>query len=150
MKIRRHSDDYNFFGDTKTGCTMRWGKQLQENPVFAPWPELADISISNYCTKGCEFCYKDSSEAGNFLSVSDYKTILDNLTHDKWGRVFQVALGGGEPLEHPNFLEILKVTVEYGIIPNFTTNGSQLTQEIAVAIKPLIGAVAVSVIGGRD
>lgn len=55
--LRRHIGNYNFVGDAKTGITLRWGKTINDNPVFAPVPELADISISNHCTKGCSFCY---------------------------------------------------------------------------------------------
>ena len=51
MMIRRHIGDYHFVADAKTGVTMRWGKTIQDNPTFAPVPELADISISNHCTK---------------------------------------------------------------------------------------------------
>jgi MoaA/NifB/PqqE/SkfB family radical SAM enzyme len=60
--------------------------------------------------------------------------------------VFQVAIGGGEPLEHPDFLELIRLTREYNIVPNFTTNGEHLSDEIADVIKSEIGAVAVSVI----
>ena len=55
--LRRHIGNYNFVGDAKTGITLRWGKTINDNPIFAPVPELADISISNHCTKGCSFCY---------------------------------------------------------------------------------------------
>ena len=48
--LRRHIGNYNFVGDAKTGITLRWGKTINDNPVFAPVPELADISISNHCT----------------------------------------------------------------------------------------------------
>jgi radical SAM protein with 4Fe4S-binding SPASM domain len=150
LKIRRHSADYNFFGDTGTGYTLRWGEDLHRNPILAPWPELADISISNYCTKGCDFCYRNSSEAGSFLSTEDYRLILDNFKHPKWGNLFQVALGGGEPLEHPEFIELLRITSEYGVVANFTTNGIHLTPELCTRIKPYVGAVAVSVSSIKD
>ena len=41
--LRRHIGNYNFVGDAKTGITIRWGKTINDNPVFAPVPELADI-----------------------------------------------------------------------------------------------------------
>ncbi len=150
MKIRRHSEGYNFFGDTGTGCTLRWGNDLKEDPSMAPWPELADISISNYCTKGCDFCYRNSTRDGSIMSLTDYKSVLNHLKSERWGTIFQVALGGGEPLEHPDFIEIIKTTCEYGIVPNFTTNGIHLTQELCAEIKPYVGAVAVSISTVRD
>ena len=145
MLVRRHSHDYNFLGDTETGVTMRWGATVDENPLRAPWPELADISISNHCSAGCAYCYRDSSANNSFMPLEDYCRVLDALTSPQWGSVFQVALGGGEPLEHPQLEEILRVTRDRGIIANFTTNAISLTADRARTIAPLVGAVAVSV-----
>lgn len=144
MKIRRHSKSYNFIGDTETGVTFRWGKTIKENPLFAPHPELVDISISNHCSKGCSFCYRDSRENNSFISLDDYTYILDSLQHPVWGNVFQIAIGGGEPLEHPDFLDIIDLTHGRNIIPNFTTNGSLLEQHIVEAFSSKVGAVAIS------
>ena len=143
--LRRHIGNYNFVGDVKTGITLRWGKTINDNPVFAPVPELADISISNHCTKGCSFCYKNSKPNQEFMSIEDYCYILDSMNHHKYGNVFQVAIGGGEPLEHPDFLSIIDKTLEHGIVPNFTTNGLNLTSELCKELKNKIGAVALSI-----
>jgi radical SAM protein with 4Fe4S-binding SPASM domain len=142
--IRRHSTDYNFVANVNNGMTMRWGKTLDENPYKAPLPELVDISISNHCTKGCSFCYRNSIPNNHFMSVDDYEFVLKSMSDERWGNVFQVALGGGEPLEHPDFIEILKNTRKYNVVPNFTTNAMHITKEIATQIKPLVGAVAIS------
>ena len=121
--LKRAIGDYHFVADSSTGLTMRWGKTLQDNPFYAPVPELADISISNHCTKGCSFCYRNSSPNNEFMSVKEYCKVLDAMNHPLYGNVFQVALGGGEPLEHPDFLSIIEETVHRNIVPNFTTNG---------------------------
>lgn len=144
MKVRRHSDHYNFIGDTDTGVTFRWGKTLDDDPAIAPWPELADISISNHCSNHCESCYRNSGENYTFMSVQDYEFVLDNLYHPKWGNVFQVALGGGEPLEHPDFLDIVELTNQHSVVANFTTNGIYLTKDLVWAIEGKVGAVALS------
>ena len=144
MKIRRHSENYNFIGDTLTGVTFRWGATFEQNPRNAPWPELVDISISNHCTKGCDFCYRDSKCNYSFMSLDDYEYLIKQLKHPHWGNVFQVAIGGGEPLEHPDFMKIIDVTWESGVVPNFTTNGKYLTNDLIVALKDKVGAVALS------
>lgn len=144
MLIRKHFNDYNFVADTNSGVSLRWGAALGVDAAKAYWPELADISISNYCTKGCEFCYRGSSAEGAIMMLEDYEHVLDSLTNEKFGGIFQVAIGGGEPLEHPQFIDILKATKSRGIIANFTTNGINLTKKYADSIKNLVGAVAVS------
>jgi organic radical activating enzyme len=69
-------------------------------------------------------------------------------------RPFQVALGGGEPTSHPEFVEVLKAFHELGIEPNYTTNGMWATNiefkidepeiELLSATQKYCGGVAVS------
>lgn len=143
--LERHIGDYNFVADSRTGVTLRWGKSYSEDPNWAPVPELADISISNHCTKGCSFCYRDSAPNNDFMSLEDYCKVLDALNHPEYGNVFQVALGGGEPLEHPQFRQIIDTTVFRSIVPNFTTNGIHLNEDICGFVQGKVGAVALSV-----
>lgn len=143
--LSRTIGDYHFLADKDSGVTFRWGKTTMENPSFAPVPELADISISNRCSKGCGFCYRASTRNGALMTVEDYCHVIDSMNHPIYGNVFQVAIGGGEPLEHPEFMTIIDETVKRGIIPNFTTNGRLLTENILDAVKEKVGALAVSV-----
>src|SRR5512133_937115 len=145
MTLRRHTNEYNFIADVSTGVTFRWGKTLEEDPARAPWPELADISISNHCSNNCSYCYRNSTINNSFMSVSDYEFVLEQLAHPAHGNVFQVALGGGEPLEHPDFLKILDVTRQHRIIANFTTNALLLSESLIDSFRDDTGAVAVSV-----
>lgn len=142
--LARHIGDYHFLADAESGVTFRWGKTLEDNPSFAPVPELADISISNKCSKGCSFCYKDSTPGGKVMSVEDYCKVLDSIHTSEYGTVFQVAIGGGEPLEHPDFLKIVEETIKRGIVLNFTTNGLLLTRELCSELKGKVGAMAIS------
>ena len=78
------------------------------------------------------------------MDVEDYAFVLDQLTSPIWGPVFQVAIGGGEPTEHPQLIQILKRTRDRGIVPNLTTNGLAVSDEHINAFRKLCGAVAVS------
>ena len=105
-------------------------------------PELLDIAITNWCDRGCAFCYRMSDESGWHMSLENYEEII-RQAHAL--HVFQVALGGGNPNQHPQFAEILRLTREkYGIVPNYTTNGRGLTQAVINATAKYCGAVAVS------
>ena len=140
----RNIGDYHFLADPDNGVTFRWGKTLDDDPRFSPVPELADISISNRCSKGCSFCYKDSTPDGKLMSIEEYCQVLDSLQSHEYGTVFQIAIGGGEPLEHPDFMKIVEETVRRGIVLNFTTNGQHLTKDICSALKGKVGAMAIS------
>lgn len=146
----RNIGDYHFLADPESGVTFRWGKTWDDDPTFSPVPELADISISNRCSKGCPFCYKDSTPDGNLMSLEEYCQVLDALQSYEYGTVFQIAIGGGEPLEHPDFMKIVEETIKRGIVLNFTTNGQRLTKDICSALEGKVGAMAISAISIND
>lgn len=75
------------------------------------------------------------------MALADYKKIIDQAAEMA---TFQVALGGGNPNQHPDFVEILQYTASKGIVPNYTTNGRGLSSEILEATRKHCGAVAVS------
>jgi len=105
-------------------------------------PETLDVAVTNWCDCGCALCYRKSNTAGAHLPLNEYEEII-RQAHSM--HVFQVALGGGNPNQHPEFPNILRLTREkYGIVPNYTTNGRGLTQEVIDATVRYCGAVAVS------
>ena len=75
------------------------------------------------------------------MSISLYRDIINEAKELK---VFQVALGGGNPNQHPDFVDFLKIAKENNIIPSYTTNGDGMTSEILDATKVYCGALAVS------
>jgi len=112
--------------------------------IITNTPVLIDLSLTNKCNLHCSYCYMDSLPVndGKFLSLDDFEILLKKM---KEARVLQIALGGGEPTLHPNFAEILrKLRLDGDIVPNYTTNGTVLTNEILEASKKYCGAVAVS------
>lgn len=143
LKVNRYSDEgYSTFFNTKTGFFARVEDKGMPEPFWSPHgPELMDISITNWCDKGCVFCYKKSTKAGHHMKLANYKHVIDSAANMG---TFQVALGGGNPNQHPDFVDILRYTYEKGIVPNYTTNGRGLTDEILEATKSYCGAVAVS------
>ena len=139
-KIVIASENYNYLFNQETGFTARWGVSYDDDPFMAPMPELADISINNKCDRGCSFCYRNSKPDGPDMPLEDYKNVLSEIPN-----TYQIALGGGEPTMHPDFIEILRSTKEdFGRVPNYTTSGAHLTDEIIEATKKYCGAVAVS------
>lgn len=112
-------------------------------------PELVDISITDYCDFGCKYCYRGSTRNGTHASMDVIRRIAQDC-HDR--RVFEVAIGGGEPMSHPCFVEILQSFREAGVVPNFTTRRSDwLSDEyLSDKIFSLIGGVAFSVDSADD
>ncbi len=67
-------------------------------------------------------------------------------------RVFEVAIGGGEPTLHPQFIHILRAFREAGVVPNFTTKNLAWLRdaEAMPQILSLVGGFAYSVDTAAD
>jgi organic radical activating enzyme len=123
--ICRHDEQYDYWTifNQADGRKIRLRfttdpKQMMNVPNKATAPELVDMKITNYCPFACKFCYQSSTVKGNHAYQWDVWKLVQGLSQLK---VFEVALGGGEPTFHPDFVEILKNFRDYGIVPNFTT-----------------------------
>ncbi len=115
---------------------------IEENLYRKEGPLLLDVSITNRCLRGCSFCYKNSKPQGKDITLDDYSLILREA---RACGVTQIAIGGGEPTLHPKFVDILKMTHEAGIIPNYSTNGDGITNPIIDATAKHCGAMAISI-----
>jgi radical SAM protein with 4Fe4S-binding SPASM domain len=133
--------DYAIIFNQVNGTFIRLGKNNIDPFYNKIGPELLDISITNYCERGCIFCYRKSNKGGRFILLDDYTLVMKQAQR---AGVLQVALGGGNPNQHPQFSEILNITRNYNIIPSYTTNGQGMTDEIFTATKNFCGAMAVS------
>ena len=80
-------------------------------------PESVDVKITDYCDAGCAFCHEKSTVNGLHGNIS---YILKNLKYLPKG--VEVAIGGGNPLSHPNIRELLLELKKLGLISNITVN----------------------------
>ncbi|MBS3985840.1 MAG: radical SAM protein [Selenomonadales bacterium] len=134
----------------RSGMIDERGHDTGKDPFQASFPELLDIGIMGRCAHGqsgrCLMsgveCYQSGDEKSQpNMALGDFVRIIDECR----GRTFQVALGGrGDPDMHDDFLEIIGYARKQGVVPNFTTSGFALRQELMPAIKASCGAVAVS------
>lgn len=137
-----------------TGSKIRFSMDLDDTRAESynksTYPELVDVKITNKCSYGCEFCYQSSTPNGLHADWSNIQRIFNKL--QDWG-VFEVAIGGGEPTEHPDFADILEICWEdHEITPNFTTFGVKWLKDIrkVEAVKKYAGGIGVSVHSVRD
>ena len=107
------------------------------------FPSLLDIGIMGKCQNAnvCPVdCYQSASNEGDNMKLELFKKIIDEASD----YTYQVALGGaGSPNEHPDFEAMLDHCIKNEIVPNYTTSGINLTDDM-VEISKKCGAVAVS------
>ena len=148
MRYRKEQDFFSCFNE-KTGAYIRIGKGGKE-PFMSSFPELLDVGIMGHCKHGkLGLCLKAGVECyQNGLNATTPNMTLEdfaNIARQCSGKTYQFALGGcGDPDQHENFKEILQICRDYKIVPNYTTSGLGVTEDVADLTKEYCGAVAVS------
>lgn len=127
---------------TVTGTRLRVSFDDTVDMSKSTYPELVDLKITNACDKGCSYCYQNSTPKGKHAQhLGDIIYTLENL------RVFEVAIGGGEPTSHPNFWTFVREIHANGMKPNFSTRNLKWCESpgLVKIFKDCCGAFAYSV-----
>lgn len=103
------------------------GTKIQEwdgvaNPTF---PNSMDIKITNYCDLNCSFCHEMSTTKGKHGDLDKLSELLVQLPQGT-----ELAIGGGDPLSHPDLLDFLCDLSQVGLIPNMTVNIKHVKKNI--------------------
>jgi len=105
--------NYNVHIDLETGTKVR-----ENNLDFfeCDTVESMDVKITNCCDVGCAMCHENSTPDGK------HADILSPSFLDKLHPYCELAIGGGNPLEHPDLLKFLEKCKERKHIPSMTVN----------------------------
>lgn len=93
--------------------------------------ESMDIKITNYCDAGCIMCHEKSSIDGIHGDILSYSFI------DKLHPYTELAIGGGNPLSHPDLIPFLEKCKTLNLIPSMTVNQRHFMSNIDL-IKYLV------------
>ena len=111
--VRYQNGNYTVTIDTQNGTKIR------ENDLDffrADFPESMDIKICNRCDMGCPMCHENSTRDG---AIGD---IMSESFIDKLHPYTELAIGGGNPLEHPDLVPFLEKCKKLNLIPSMTVN----------------------------
>ncbi|MBQ9369886.1 MAG: radical SAM protein [Clostridia bacterium] len=114
-------------------------KETMGDAFIASFPDSIDLKITDYCVNNCSMCHERSSAAGRH-------GVLSHPIIDTFHSGMEVAIGGGNPLSHPDLLPFLKRLKERRVIPNITVNVIDLKKDTAL-IEELIRARLVYGVG---
>lgn len=95
------------------------GTKIRENDkdfFEAGTVENFDLAITYKCTRGCKFCFIGSTPEGKHADIMSPSFI------DKLHPYTEIAIGGGNPLEHPDLVPFLKKLKKLKQIPSMTVN----------------------------
>lgn len=110
-----------FNRETGAKVRFRFARDMRPSGKRPSWPELVDLKVTDFCPFGCSFCYQSSTKAGRHGDKDHVRRVAYALGEL---RVFEVAIGGGEPTFYPHFDDLLKTFRRVGVVPNFTTRNT--------------------------
>lgn len=111
--VQYENGNYNVYIDLDNGTKIRKNNE----DCFVPnTVESMDIKLTNRCNGGCHYCHEGSTVNG------EHGDILSPSFLDKLHPYTELALGGGNILEHPDIDEFLNKCKERNHICNITVN----------------------------
>lgn len=123
MIHRYRNGTYDVTIDDTDGTKIR---DSGENDSFvAEFPESIDLNITDACSVGCPFCYRNCTSAGANASLQDVSDIVSTM-HP----FTEVALGGGSPIEHPRIDEILEECRSRNVFSNITVHRTHFMENL--------------------
>ena len=113
MKLLSHYRNGNYNVEIYSdGTKVRYTK---DDEFKAQFPENIDLKITNYCDASCAFCHENSTIEGKHGNLN--QKFIDTLRSGT-----ELAIGGGNALEHPGLKEFLIKMKEKKIFCNLTVN----------------------------
>ena len=110
---------------------------LDHNKYYRlPWnlPDnaISWLEVTKACNLYCEGCYRENDPKG-------HKT-LDEIKNDlaifkRYRKTDGISIAGGDPLVHPEIVEIVRLIAQEGVKPILNTNGHALTKELLLELK---------------
>ena len=143
--IRYQNGNYVTTLDTKTGTKIR---ENDLNFFRAEFPESMDIKICDRCDMGCPMCHENSTPDGKLGDIISESFI------DRLHPYTELALGGGNVLEHPDLVPFLEKCQKLHLIPSMTVNQIHFMKNIDLikdlVDKKLIYGIGVSLVNVTD
>jgi hypothetical protein len=127
------------------GTRIRETKEDDFVPAFA---ENIDIKICNRCDMNCSFCHEGSTVNGGFGDIMNEKFVETLHPYQ------EVALGGGNVLEHPDLIPFLEKIRDKKVIANITLHQRHFEKNMEfvdmLVRKQLIYGLGISVVSPTD
>lgn len=112
-------------GDTY-GILFDNGTRILDNhsdePFNLEWPVSIDLNISNYCEKGCPFCYQNCTREGKSADLNKIKDLLHPFME------VAININMGYNIIDTQFTSFLQYCKDNHIVVNATINQEDLLQ----------------------
>ena len=93
------------------------------------------------CNYNCKFCFSQNLDS----EIKDLNSAINILKRIKAFDIKKINFVGGEPLLHPLFSKIIKVTKNMNFVVSIVSNGFYLNKSVIVELAPFIDWIGLSV-----
>lgn len=114
--VKYKNGNYNVILNLNNGTKIRETIDPAATAFIPETIESFDCKITNSCDMGCPMCHENSIPNGKHADLFA-PSFLDTL-HP----YTEIAIGGGNPLEHPDLYRFLQLCKERKFIPSMTVN----------------------------
>jgi hypothetical protein len=131
--------------NTENGTKIR---ETEDDDFIAEFPENMDVKITNQCDMGCPMCHENSTVNGLHGDILNPQFINTLRPYT------EMAIGGGNPLAHPDLIPFLEKLKERNVVANMTVNQVHFEKSQDVVRKlvddGLINGLGVSLVNAND
>lgn len=133
-----------YLGQASDADKLRYRQRGPNRKPIVVW------NITQSCNLSCLHCYANATlgTGSKDISTESAKKVIDNLADFK---VPVLLFSGGEPLLRPDLPELATYAKQQGLRVVVSTNGTLITQEIAIQLKQAgVSYVGISLDGMKD
>ena len=106
-------------------------RKLYRLPWSLPDNAIAWLEPTAKCNLACEGCYR--ANVNQHKSLAEVQSDLD--VFDRYRNADGISIAGGDPLTHPQVVDIVRTVAERGWKPILNTNGLALEEELLRDLK---------------
>lgn len=107
-------------------------RQLYRLPWSLPDNAISWLEPTSACNLACDGCYRENvAKSHKSLEIIRWEVETFRELRNSDG----ISIAGGDPLMHPNIVEIVRMIAEMGFKPVINTNGGMLTPELLRELK---------------
>lgn len=119
--VTYNNGNYRVFLNTETGTKIRTNNLDSLIPTH---PESMDVKITNSCNMMCKQCHEASTPNGKHGDILNAKFLETLLPYT------ELAIGGGNPLAHPDLEEFLYKCKDLKLIPSMTVHQKHFLENV--------------------
>lgn len=99
-------------------------RRTNDDEFIASFPESFDCKITNQCDLGCAMCHENSTIDGVHGDILNPKFINTLKPYT------EIAIGGGNPLAHPDLVEFLQKLKDRKVLASMTVNQTHFMKSL--------------------